>query len=125
MSQLRTKIDVVQIAQSAQVSAPFIIYNWAYFLAAYLPTFDAADVGLQVTTDGGSTWTDVIDQATGAILVLTTGVVTAVVDFGDYVRAWGSNDVGGVAQNALTKIRFKLTAAQTTADVDIEVTQRG
>ncbi|MCK5608394.1 hypothetical protein KAR91_41310 [Candidatus Pacearchaeota archaeon] len=117
--------QTVTIAQGNSVSAAFQILNWAFMLSALLPTFDVADIGLEVTVDGGDNWYTVLNPLTGAPAVIATGVTSGVVDFGDHVRSYGPNDKDDNAKNSLMSVRFTSSAAQVSDDVDIEVTQRG
>lgn len=108
----------------------FDVPPWALFVGVFIPTLtNDADVGIEVSRDGGTTPVPVVDLADGNDLVICGSTDDpAYVDISDYIRAFVGNRKSATAEAAgvrPTKFRFTVSVAEDTADMPFYVVFRG
>ncbi len=114
---IQHKIVEVVVAQSATVSAFFIVEPYSIFYMARFPDMDAGTVGLELSLDNGANYDPIFDPADSDDAVLCkSGSDPGWIDFSDWVR--------GVPADSYFKLRFTC-ASQTTKEITITVLMRG
>jgi len=93
MRDLRIQETPIIISNGTQYSNWFVIERWAYFFGLLTGTLTPADIGIQVTLDGGTTPITVIDFATQTdAIILTSGTTNnKFVDIGDLIRSFSAD----------------------------------
>ena len=117
MVAMNERTQAVTIVQTGTVSSTFNIQAHEVFIGVVFPDLDAGDVGLELTIDGGTTYSPVLDPVDGDdLLVVKSGSDPGTIDISDFVRFVHSNE------NHL--LRFTC-AAQNTAARALTVLTRG
>lgn len=119
------KIDVLLDYSTCDVATQsFTLPQWATFVSVLIPNFtNNANVGIEMSDDGETTWYPVIDPADGADLVIcASGSDPGYVDISDFIRAFIPRGSIGPPETAF---RFSLSVAEDTSDFTFYVYVRG